>query len=563
MDLPDLNDNKTILAFIKAIGIKDNRGSGLTRDKEFQTKLNNFYINEFQHLVNNKLDLRRKGQVLEFIAIQIKTCLNNNIKEHFITRIRNFINNFPPNIDLTIKENYKLFSKMKNNILFDKIKEIPTEYLQWANNIRDNFLPKEYLNNFKYDCKVNPTKYIKYTIKMNKETEKYNNEINNSNLSEEDKRKKIKKLFQPFSLRTNIIPKYITIDSKVILQTIPELKISEFKGKITEKREEIWSNLFNMKSKLFKKNNFEVKSIQTDGIGVTLYFQKLGRASKQKTLTPEDNSVYIEDLTDEELNKCKNMKLIGGDPNKHSLIYLIDEDNKKLRYTNTQRAQESQRKKYNKIILKEKKTNNIIEEETKISIYNSKTVDFQKFKEYIRNKNEFNEKVKSFYEDIKFRKFKWRICISSRKSEDKFISRIEETYGKNIIIGYGDWSENKQMKSVMPSKGIGLRRLISKKYKTPLINEFRTSKLCNKCNKELTNYNKLHRVLICKSEECNSSESKKEITFINRDINASLNILNLLKEWVTTKRRNPLYKIPDLDICKRMKTLNQYSFVVC
>ena len=119
------------------------------------------------------------------------------------------------------------------------------------------------------------------------------------------------------------------------------------------------------------------------------------------------------------------------------------------------------------------------------------------------------------------------------------------------------------MKSVMPSKGIGLRRLISKKYKTPLINEFRTSKLCNKCNKELTNYNKLHRVLICKSEECNSSESKKEITFINRDINASLNILNLLKEWVTTKRRNPLYKIPDLDICKRMKTLNQYSFVVC
>ncbi len=241
------------------------------------------------------------------------------------------------------------------------------------------------------------------------------------------------------------------------------------------------------------------------------------------------------------------MKLLGGDPNKHSLIYLIDEDNKQLRYTNTQRAQESGRKKYNKIILKEKEKHKIIEEETKLSKFNSKTMDYNDFKDYIKAKIEFNNNTREFYNDIKFRKFKWRVFVGLRKSEDKFLSRIGKTYGENILIGYGDWSECKQMKNVMPSKGIGLRRLISKKYKTPLINECYTSKLCNKCHNELTNYNELHRVLVCQSQKCNSSESKNKITFINRDINASLNILNLLKDWIFNKRRNPVFNYPVLD----------------
>jgi len=238
------------------------------------------------------------------------------------------------------------------------------------------------------------------------------------------------------------------------------------------------------------------------------------------------------------------MKLLGGDPNKHSLIYLIDENGKKLRYTNTQRAQESKRKKYNKILYNEKEKNNIIEEETILSKLNSKTVNFIKFKKYIKEKNILNNKLKYFYNDIKFRKFKWRVWMATRKSEDKFIQRIEDTYGKDLIIGYGDWSENKQMKNVMPSKGIGLRRIINKKYYTPLINEFRTSKLCSKCHNELKNYNKLHRVLICQNNKCNSSESKNQIIFINRDINASLNILYLLKDWIFNKKRNQLFKSP-------------------
>jgi len=53
---------------------------------------------------------------------------------------------------------------------------------------------------------------------MNEDVEKLNNTIrNNKDLTEEDKRCKIKKLFQPIPLRNTIIPNYITIDTNVIL----------------------------------------------------------------------------------------------------------------------------------------------------------------------------------------------------------------------------------------------------------------------------------------------------------------------------------------------------------
>jgi predicted metal-binding protein len=49
---------------------------------------------------------------------------------------------------------------------------------------------------------------------------------------------------------------------------------------------------------------------------------------------------------------------------------------------------------------------------------------------------------------------------------------------------------------------------------------------------------KKHRLLVCLG--CSSSENKKS-TFWNRDINACVNMLNLTKEWINNKKRNPLF----------------------
>ena len=73
------------------------------------------------------------------------------------------------------------------------------------------------------------------------------------------------------------------------------------------------------------------------------------------------------------------------------------------------------------------------------------------------------------------------------------------------------------------------------------MDEFRTSKKCSKCHKDLCNYNKIHRLLVCYDCKCDGSESKK-ITFINRDINACMNILNISKSWLKSRTRPQAFR---------------------
>lgn len=108
------------------------------------------------------------------------------------------------------------------------------------------------------------------------------------------------------------------------------------------------------------------------------------------------------------------------------------------------------------------------------------------------------------------------------------------------MIGWGNWSRSTQMKGCIPTPGKGLRRLVSKKYTTYLVDEFNTSKICTWCEKELKNKSvggrSIYRCRMC--EGCLSRESKLEIRrFINRDINGAMNILKCLKGWITDKSR--------------------------
>jgi len=119
-----------------------------------------------------------------------------------------------------------------------------------------------------------------------------------------------------------------------------------------------------------------------------------------------------------------------------------------------------------------------------------KTVNYEKFKKFIRDKNILNDNVRSFYNQKLCRKLKFRTQIALRKSEDKFLNTIEREYGKNrdIVIGYGNWSTTRQMKYCMPSINQGLKKIIEKRYRVFTIDEFKTSKLCSNCNNELHHY---------------------------------------------------------------------------
>ncbi len=176
-----------------------------------------------------------------------------------------------------------------------------------------------------------------------------------------------------------------------------------------------------------------------------------------------------------------------------------------------------QAKRNQRITKTEKARHGVAERETQLSAHNSKTVDIQKFKAYIRAKNELNAELRTFYEMEVFRKMKWRQSVYGRKSEDAFINRMRETYGGDALIAYGDWSRTTQMRHFVPTKGVGLRRLISKHFKTVSVNEFRTSKLCCGCTKELSHLRVKREE---KTDEAQTTNTKTQKVFAPKANNA-------------------------------------------
>jgi hypothetical protein len=139
------------------------------------------------------------------------------------------------------------------------------------------------------------------------------------------------------------------------------------------------------------------------------------------------------------------------------------------------------------------------------------------------------------------------------------LNKIKETFGENILIGYGNWSRSTQMKHFMPTMNKGLRKLIHKKYDTITINECNTSKKCCDCNKDLEYYKdkegkKVFRLLVCSN--CVSCENKK-IVFRTRDANSSINIMNLTSCWIEKQERPLCFHISSFTCSNKKKELEK------
>ena len=92
-------------------------------------------------------------------------------------------------------------------------------------------------------------------------------------------------------------------------------------------------------------------------------------------------------------------------------VYMADGQRNKLRYNAFQRRTESRLRRNQKVLLKEKqKPENslVLDHERRLSTFNAKTVDFDKFKAYLRAKTLADEKLRPFYHRELHRKLKWR-----------------------------------------------------------------------------------------------------------------------------------------------------------
>lgn len=142
------------------------------------------------------------------------------------------------------------------------------------------------------------------------------------------------------------------------------------------------------KGKTQYKNNKEIQNIKNKK-QIKIQNKKDKNEIKKKKRTRNGVEFkYIEELSSEELDKLKTVNKVKVDPGKKNLYMTKDDKGTYFRYSNKQRARETKRQEYQKRLERYKEKMNISKIEKELTNFRSKTCNFDKFKEYIKKRNE-------------------------------------------------------------------------------------------------------------------------------------------------------------------------------
>jgi hypothetical protein len=220
---------------------------------------------------------------------------------------------------------------------------------------------------------------------------------------------------------------------------------------------------------------------------------------------------YIEELTELQIEELKNTNKVYIDPGKIRLLTMLGDNDKIMTYSNRQRIRETKRQIYKKKIekykLKDLDGENIKSLEVTLSDYNSKSCVLNTFLKYVFIKNELNKKLLPKYQAPIFRQLKWYAYINKQRSEQRLIGNIKKTFGTNVVLMMGDWSISKQMRGIISTPLIGLKKMLRRNFDVINIDEYNTSKLNHITEDENENLYLLMKKL---TKEDNKEKIKKK-----------------------------------------------------
>ena len=164
--------------------------------------------------------------------------------------------------------------------------------------------------------------------------------------------------------------------------------------------------------------------------------------------------------------------------------------------------------------------------------------------------------LQAFYGARRFRNARLTRHIHAKKKLTALCKRLTAQAGAHTLIGFGDWSLGKGgvIKGCTPGPSGRLRKELRKYARVVDVDEYCTSKVCNCCKQaSLVNMSRwrrsesdlrarrrvaVHGVLHCSTSGCLSRT-------INRDINASRNILELTLALLWEQQRPECFRRPD------------------
>jgi len=544
---------------------KEKRGKPAKKETvEMKEKLNTFYKHHYLPLTQkDQIDYAGLNTVLDYLKVDVITMYENNIQLHYVEYVERYVNvvwkkkmivdkirkmgKTKMERETRVRHLCRELRKIKKDLLnvVGKPYQSSSHYHKWITKQKHHILPRRTnfkKNNLMYDLKCKTMEYLPCMIFMMKQVENDGESVNNV-----------------FPLRSEIAPKYIRLDTTTLVNLLLRKEhgkkgFFKTKGELKKNEDKIWKFFFRTERKMFHKTGFSFHHmISTDGIGLSILFLRDDLVGKKLHMMKKGMSkeLYIDELDD--YSALRDKTIVGIDPGKNDLIYCVDDASKDanvFRYSQDQRRKETKMKKYNNIILGMKTSKiegkTIIEYETELSHFNRKSLQITKYKEYLQEKNRINHVLFGFYRKELFRKLKFGKYINIKRNEQKMVRNFRKMYGnpEDVVICIGDWEQRKQMKYKEPTLGKGIRTLFRKNnYKVFLVDEFRTSCKCSKCDggvcekfmvrkhpnkkKNKDELRLIHGLLRCKSG-CGSW---------NRDRNGSSNIYKIARNVINNIER--------------------------
>lgn len=440
--------------------------------------------------------------IYTFAAIKLAT----NIKNHLVLNLEPFVKKF-----VYMVHNKEDGKEIQRRLFGWKTEEksLTKEGKATLKTIK-NILQVEKVGKLFMKSKSSPGVIIKLFVHFNRVLEKLENT----------------KLF-------NILPickikrHFITIDTVGMIGILKEVKALGDKKVDLDK--ELWDSFLNVDRLKTKVQTF-TGTIDTDGTVVNVHF------TRPKIIVKEKPDV---DLTGK--------RVIGVDPGRTNIFYMVEELEK-----DTFKSYKLTRKQYyieSGIRAAKKKTEKwnlkVKNELEKLSLVSPKAVSLNTFTTYLDTMLSVKEKLWSEYLDTKWSDQRMKLYGGKKRVFSKFLNKL----GDNVVLAYGTAKfapGGKGELAVPVSRGF---KECSTRFEIVPVDEFRTTKLYHK---DFSVLNKVGTLREGKVRDVrglswySTKENDKPSKFVNRDLNAAINILRcvtLPNRPIELSRRPGLEKI--------------------
>jgi hypothetical protein len=236
----------------------------------------------------------------------------------------------------------------------------------------------------------------------------------------------------------------------------------------------------------------------------------------------------------------KNQRVIGVDPGRVNIMYAVErlENGNVLEYKLTRKEYYSSSG-INKLNAKVKKWNEkISDEESVFSEISLKTTQTKKWNDFFGNYSRVYKTLWSEKTKKKVGREHFRVYCLKQKAKDIFLEKMKrgdgKVIGKNngvnkvdrdkrIGFAFGAAKFNPSGKHEMSVPTTSMSKRISSKFPLEFVDEFNTTRKCNRCHNDLIVLldDKKHQIRGFRL--CGSTECKR---LVSRDRNAALNILD-------------------------------------